>query len=103
MRISIILIFCIAFSGCTWVKVKPYAESVRVVGSDQVSSCRNLSTLNVHVPDKLIFIPRSVSKVKSELETVARNDSYVMGGDSIVPVSEVCEGRQTFYVYRCNP
>ena len=45
-----------------------------------------------------------VSAFAEELRIVARNSAARMGGDTIVPLTVIEEGQQTFVVYKCvNP
>jgi hypothetical protein len=38
------------------------------------------------------------------MQALARNSAADMGGDTVVPVSEIQDGKQTFEVYKCvNP
>ena len=46
---------------------------------------------------------RDAGKVKTELETLARNEAIKLKGDTVVPVTEIKDGEQTFKVYQCNP
>ena len=49
-------------------------------------------------------IDRNREKVRKELETLARNHTDELNGDTIVPASAIENGKQTFDVYRCiNP
>jgi len=52
----------------------------------------------------LLGIPRPVETVSKELRLVARNSAARMGGDTIVPLTVIEKGEQTFEVYKCvNP
>lgn len=88
-------------SGCAWVKLTPEGEQVRILGSDQVSGCKKVGKTTVSVLAKVGFAHRSEKRVKEELETLARNSAANMDGDTIVPISGIEEGEQSFDVYRC--
>jgi hypothetical protein len=88
-------------SGCAWVKLTPEGEQVRVLGSGQVSACKKIGKTTVSVLAKVGFASRSEKLVREELETLARNSAGNMGGDSIVPISGIEEGEQSFDVYKC--
>ncbi|MDT8375149.1 MAG: DUF4156 domain-containing protein [Mariprofundaceae bacterium] len=91
-------------SGCTWVKPTPQGEQIRVLNAGQVTSCKKIGKTTVSVLAKVAFVKRSEKKIKRELETMARNSASSMGGDTVVPVSEISAGEQSFDVYKCaNP
>ena len=47
---------------------------------------------------------RGEEKVKKELEALARNSAANMDGDTVVPITDIEDGKRTFAVYRCvNP
>lgn len=95
ITISVIL------SGCTWVKTTPEGEKVRVLSMDEVSSCKNLGKIYTSLKDKVAGVERNKEKVKKEMETLARNQAGMGEGDTIVPITEITDGKQTFQVYRC--
>ena len=101
-------IICIAsaaimLSACSTLKLTEGGEKVRVLDPAEVSSCKNLGRTNTSVTDRVIF-ERPADAVAEELQIVARNSSARMGGDTIVPLTVIEEGQQTFVVYKCvNP
>ena len=101
VRRSALLVLASLHLGCTWVALAPEAEGVRVLEADQADRCRSLGTTTSSVLAKAGPFDRSPNKVRGELETVARNEAARMGGDAIVPVAAVEQGKQTFAVYRC--
>jgi hypothetical protein len=88
-------------SACTWVEVTDEGESVVLGSQANVRGCQQLSTTNVSVKDHVGPINRSADKVATELQNLARNEAARLGGDTIVPVAEPSDGRQSFMVYRC--
>lgn len=98
------LLVAAMLSACTWVKLTPSGEKVRVLSATEVSSCKKLGKTRAMLKDTIAGIKRSEEKVRNELETLARNSAAEMNGDTIVPASEIEEGKQVFDVYRCvNP
>jgi len=98
------ILVAISLQACTWVKMTPSGEKVRVLSAEEVSSCKNLGITRNSLKDKIAGFDRNKDKVKKELETLARNTAAGMGGDTIVPKTEIENGEQTFTVYRCiNP
>ena len=101
-------IICIAsaaimLSACSSLKLTESGEKVRVLDPAEVSSCKNLGRTNTSVTDRVIF-ERPADAVAEELQIVARNSAARMGGDTIVPLTVIEDGQQTFVVYKCvNP
>ncbi len=90
--------------GCAWVNLSPKGESVRVVSPTAVLKCKELGKTGANVPDRIAGIYRNYETMETELAILGRNSAAQMGGDTIVPVSEIVNGEQTFGVYRCiNP
>ena len=87
--------------SCTWVKMTSEGEKVRVLSKDEVGSCKKLGKINTSLKDQIAGFQRSKEKVKEEMETLARNAAPDMGGDTVVPISEVKDGKQVFEVYKC--
>ena len=96
LTIAVLLI-----AGCTWVKPTIEGEKVRVLDASEVTSCKSLGSTTASLADKVAGVKRKPQKVQKELETLARNSAAELGGDTIVALSEVLNGKQTFAVYRC--
>jgi len=102
-KILIAVCSSLILSSCTWVKVNPNGEGVRLVQSIRtVEPCQKLGKINTKVVSQVIF-NRDMEKVSSELADLARNEAALMGGDTIVPASEIIDGRRSFGVYKCFP
>jgi hypothetical protein len=102
-KILIISILAVmALSACTW--VKPTKGGARVVVAEpfNVRDCARVSTLTTSVKHTIGSVQRKPEKVEQELTTLARNESAIRGGDTIVPRGEVKDGTRTFEVYRCG-
>ena len=90
-------------SACTWVKVSEQGSSVAVANAANVHSCEKVRTVNVKVKDNFVgSMKRDPNKVATELTNMARNEATQFGGDTVVPITLVQDGRQSFDVYRCN-
>jgi hypothetical protein len=90
-------------SACSWVKVSDQGASVAVANAANVRSCEKVRTVSVKVKDNFVgSMKRDPNKVATELTNMARNEATQFNGDTIVPVSLVQDGRQSFDVYRCN-
>mgnify|MGYP002713030957 CR=1 FL=1 len=88
-------------SGCAWVKTTPEGEKVRVLDASEVTSCKELGNTTVALLDKIAGIDRSREKVAEELRILARNSAAKIGGDTVVPISDISDGQQRFAVYKC--
>ncbi len=96
-----IMMSAVILTGCTWVKPTAEGEKVRVLNAKEVAGCKNLGSTTVALVDKVAGLKRNPQKVQKELETLARNSAVDLGGDTVVAISEVTNGKQTFAVYRC--
>jgi hypothetical protein len=87
-------------SGCATLKLTEGGQKIRVLDPAEVTSCKNLGRTSTSVTARVIF-ERPADAVAKELETVARNSAASMGGDTIVPLTVIEDGKQTFVVYKC--
>jgi len=93
----------ILLSACTTLKLTTGGEKVRVLDPSEIDSCRELGKTNNSVTAKFVF-ERGEEQVAKELRIIARNSAARMGGDTIVPLTVIEAGHQTFVVYKCiNP
>jgi len=99
-----ILFLAFSLNACTWVDLTPAGEKVRVLSANEVQSCTKKGKTTVSVKAEIAGIERDQDKVKEELEILARNSAIDLNGDTVVPASEIKDGKQVFDVYRCiNP
>jgi len=104
-RIVPTFIFALLISllqACTWVKVTPEGAKVRVATSSEIGSCESKGEVTSSLKSRVGAFERKPGKVAGELETLARNEAALMGGDTVVAKTNVKEGRQIFDVYRCQ-
>jgi hypothetical protein len=93
----------ILLSACSTLKLSTGGEKVRVLDPSEVESCRELGKTNNSVTAKIVF-DKAEEQVAKELRILARNSASRMGGDTIVPLTVIEAGHQTFVVYKCvNP
>ena len=93
----------ILVSGCTWVKPTPGGDQVRVASNPaEVAGCEQIGKTTVSLLDRVGALKRGQQKVEDELFVLGRNSAAEMGGDTILPVSEVFQGERRFAVYRCG-
>ncbi len=102
-KITCIVSATLLLSACSGLKLTDDGEKVRVLEPTEISSCKNLGRTNTSVTARVV-IERPADTIAEELQIVARNSAANMGGDTIVPLTVVTEGQQTFVVYKCvNP
>lgn len=91
-------------SSCATVSLSSGGEKIRILDPGEVSSCRELGKTNTLVTPTALGLPRPPETIAKELETIARNSASNMKGDTIVPLTIIADGKQTFVVYKCvNP
>lgn len=108
MKIKNLTLFSLAallIVGCaSRIKLNNEGEKVRVLDPSEVSTCRELGKTNTSVTWSVVGIERPEEAIAKELRTIARNSAARMGGDTIVPLTIIDKGQQTFVVYKCvNP
>lgn len=90
-------------SACAWVEPTQQGEKVRVLSAAEVTKCQKVGQTTVSLLAKLGGIERLPERVQDELNVLARNSAAEMGGDTVVPITPVEDGKQTFAIYRCMP
>jgi len=87
--------------GCSVLELTPAGAGVRIASPEAVVTCTNLGRLTADVIAKVGFLPRHPDAVQHNIDVTARNAAADMGADTIVPASNVVDGKQTFEAYRC--
>lgn len=103
-RNSLLLAMLVAAAvsvGCVFVQPTAEGKKVRVLAAHEVDRCRSLGMLTSQVADRVGAILRSREAVQDDVLLNAKNAAAEMGGDTIVPTSEMEGGKQIFGVYRC--
>jgi hypothetical protein len=95
------VLLCLSVSACAWVTLTPGGEKVRVLDASEVSTCQALGNSTVSLLAKVAGINRNEEQVTKELSMLARNAAADMGGDTVVPISAVKDGKRSFAVYKC--
>lgn len=88
-------------TGCATVKLSENAKKVRVLAPEDVSTCKKLGQASATVTATALGIARPQESLSKELITIASNSATKMGGDTIVPLTVIEEGSQSFVVYKC--
>lgn len=99
-KISIIAAAFLA-TACSSISLTEEGKKVRVLDPSEVDSCQELGKTNTTVTATVAGIERPDSTIAEELRTIASNSAARMGGDTIVPLTVVEAGQQTFVVYKC--
>ncbi|WP_299199548.1 DUF4156 domain-containing protein [uncultured Amphritea sp.] len=94
-------LFALLGSGCSFVELKPEADTVKTLTADQVADCNSVGTTTTKVIDEVLLISRNEETMAEELEILARNEAIKSGANAIVPISEIEDGQRTFKVYIC--
>ncbi len=95
------VLLCLSISACAWVKLTAEGEKVRVLEAAEVTTCKSLGTTTVSLLAKVAGINRNEDQVNKELSLLARNAGADMGGDTVVPISAMKEGKRSYAVYQC--
>lgn len=102
LKVLAIALMIALLAACTWVKPTPEGKEVGVATAEEVGDCQSLGKVSVSLKHEVARVERSAKKVAAELETLARNEGAVMGGNTVVPIGRPVEGRQQFNVYTCS-
>ena len=97
-----IVVLCSFALGCNWVKLSEGGQAVRVAKQGEVAGCEAKGRTHAQTTDRVVIFARRDQPIQQELESLARNEAALMGGDTIVPATPIERGRQTFEVYRCG-
>lgn len=87
--------------GCNWVPLTDGGKGVHMARPAEVASCTSVGRTHAQTTDRVVLFARSDQKIQQELESLARNEAALMGGDAIAAAGPIERGRQTFDVYRC--
>jgi len=90
-------------SACTWVKLNPAGEQVQVMSMEAVAGCKRIGKTTVSTLSRVAGLNRYQESMQDELNKLARNSAAELGGDTVVPISPIEDGKQLFAVYRCKP
>lgn len=103
MRPIILLVSLGLLSACSFVKMAPGGDAVKVaaIGKD-LGACEKRGDISVSVKDRLGPYERDVLRVKDELEVLARNEAPGLKADTVQAIAEVNDGSQKWRAYRCD-
>lgn len=97
-----ILACLFVLSACTWVKLTPEGENVRVLTAQEAENCKKVARTTHSLKADVMGIDRKKEKVKTELETLARNAAPEYEANAVMPATEIEDGKQSFDVFKCE-
>lgn len=100
-RVALCLAVFLTLPACTWVKPDTLSSQVKLRKAAEVTQCKKKGSASVKTLSRVVLVPRSDRKVEEELQTLAKREAAVMGGNTIVADSLVDKGAQTYGVYLC--
>ena len=100
---GVVIAAVLLLAACTWVKPTVQGEKVRVLTAEEVVKCERVGKTTVSLLARVAGVERNPRKVRDELKVLARNSAAEVGGDTVVPMGPVGDGKQTFAIYRCVP
>jgi len=101
MRVMLSLLAATLVGGCALVELTPAGAGVRLASPEAVATCTNLGRITADVIAKVGFLPRHPDAVQDNIDVTARNAAADMGADTVVPATNIVDGKRTFDVYRC--
>ena len=103
MRLMLAVAAALLLPACTFVKMAPGADQVRVLRADQdISACTRRGEIVVSVKDRLGPYERNEIRIIDELETLARNEAPGLNADAVQPLGPPKDGEQRWVALRCS-
>lgn len=99
----ILLVFgAITLISCSFVSLDPQARDVIVsADTNSLKTCKFINTTTVSLWSKAETF-QSDKTVATQLDTLARNEAATMGGNVVIPNSEINNAQKTYSVYKCK-
>lgn len=100
---KILLALCVTttLTACSFVSLDPQARDVNVADNiSALKNCKSLGNTTVSLWSKADTF-QSDKTVNTQLDTLARNQAATMGGNTVIPSSEINNGQRTYSVYNC--
>jgi len=103
MRTIILLVAIGTLSACTFVKMGPGGEAIKVAPmSRDLTGCEKRGEITVSVKDRLGPYERDTLRVKDELEVLARNEAPGLKADTVQAIGQLNDGSQKWNAFRCS-
>jgi hypothetical protein len=87
--------------ACNWVPLTEAGKAVRVAQAAETRGCESMGRTHAQTTDRVVLFARQQTTIEKELQSLARNEAALMGGDTIAAATPIEGGRQSFDVYRC--
>ena len=100
---GLIIVTAGSLAACATVRLTSSGEKARLLTVEEAANCKQLGRTVINIRPSLLSIPRPQAVIVKDLRVLARNNAANMGGDTVVPVSGISNGQQTFEVYKCVP
>ncbi|MFO7553284.1 MAG: DUF4156 domain-containing protein [Haliea sp.] len=100
LKAATVAALALALPACTWVKIPDDARAVAIVEASAVGNCQRLGNVSTNVAWKVAGIKRGENKVRVELDNLARERTFGMGGNTVVRES-IREGTGEYSAYKC--
>lgn len=97
--------FCLGLLtvSCNWVEETEEGKAIRIVKMADVTNCKRVGKVFAQLKDQIAGFDRNAETIRKEIEILARNTAAAsgLGGDTIVPITSIKNGKQTYAVYKC--
>lgn len=101
--LPLLLLATLPLAACSWgIKLDAGGQQVRTAWDGNVAGCRDAGRITVSVLDRVGPVDRSGTKVRDELEVMARNEAASLGADTVRPLGEPADGQQSWQAYTCG-
>jgi hypothetical protein len=99
-RVTALVALAALVPACTWVKIPDDARAVAIVDASAVGNCQRLGNVSANVAWNVAGIKRGENKVRVELDNLARERAFGMGGNTLVRES-IRDGTGEYSAYTC--
>lgn len=96
------IVLSIAVTGCSLFRPEIQVEDVWMAKADQVADCVEIATSEVSLMPGTMESYSADEDLAGKLEMLARESAVQIGGNTIVPRSEIDNRSQLFTVYSCK-
>ena len=101
MKLIFVCVVALLSIACTWVKPLPGSAEVALVKPAHTQNCTKVGAVYANTTNRILGIHRSTKKVNDELLVLAKKEAHTLGGDTLVALGPVIEGKQRFDAYQC--
>ena len=101
MRAILLTCAVLALPACTFVKMAPGAQQVKVLPAAP-TGCEKRGEVAVSITHRVGFYERDDTRVRDELELLARNEAPGLNANRISPLGPPEDGSQRWAMWRCK-